>query len=137
MMSDNAHEYHVCPRCGRELPLTEEWWYQTTINDIVEYPRWSKFPRYCKKCHAEDARRNYQDHPEVRKRQAIYQRERYQNDPEVRKARKQAEERYRSKPGIKERRRLQQRLHYHRKRGNTARVAELEAELAAMKTKET
>lgn len=101
VMSDNVHEYRVCPRCDRELPLTEEFWYQHTINSLIIYAN-APFIRECLDCKRE-----------------------YNN--------KRVRDQYANDQGYRKLNNMQRLLRYHRKVGNTARVAELEAELAALK----
>ncbi len=109
----SEHEYRICPRCDRELPLTEEWWYSSTVRSIEESVR-AAFPRWCSNCYRVYFRER--DPEERRSYQRSYYHDRMENDPKYRKFRQ-----------------IDSNLRYNRKRGNLARVAELEAELEALR----
>ena len=93
-MSD-PHEYRVCPRCDRELPLTEEFWYPSIIKDIIKYPS-APFPRWCKTCSYD-----YEQRPEYKIPHAAYARKRNQI-PEIRAYRIEYMREYNNRADIKE-----------------------------------
>jgi hypothetical protein len=52
----------VCPKCGEEKPLTDEFWYQSKyIRNKRRYVYWR---RYCKKCASKIAAQSRKKHPQ-------------------------------------------------------------------------